>query len=196
MAHFDAIETMPNERFDSRSRARAARMRQNRQAARIVNHCDRVRHREAVLRNEGGFTIPEIPIEGVTQIVGPPVVYEGARNMGTANRAASRLRKDIFEGDLHAELVETTDDSLGTRQAHRAQVTETVADALDVAQMQSEQMRLCFTLDGTEFDARHDTDAQEVPFLARLGESINGVVIRQRYRHQSEFARGAHDIAW
>ena len=78
MTNLDTIQSNRGERLDSGTSAGAARVRENGQSARRMDHRDRVPHRQALLRDECRATIAEVPVEGIAEIGRPAVVYERA----------------------------------------------------------------------------------------------------------------------
>ena len=97
--HFDAVEPLGDERLDARARAAGARVREHRDAARVVDHRDRVAHAELVLRREGGTSGAEVAIEGIARIHRPSVRDHGARHVRPPDRAAAGLGEHGVEGD-------------------------------------------------------------------------------------------------
>jgi len=194
VAHLDTVHPISNECFHSLARSALRRMRENGEAAGAMNQRDRVNDGEALFRDVGRTTIPEIAIEGVAEVDGPAFGDHGARDVWSADRAARRLFEHRAQVDTNSELVEPLDDSLGARASHVAQRDECRFHLTGIGEMKAENVRFDVTLDGAQLDAGNDTKPVRCAGARRLLDTGDGIVIGECDRLQAGPLRRGDDV--
>src|SRR5262249_31991061 len=117
-----------------------------------------------------------------------------ARDVRTPDRATGRLLENRGELDANTELVEALHDALGAIASHVPESAERRFQLARVRQVQTENVRLDITFDGTQLHAGHDSHAKHEAGLRRVANSGNRVMIRQRDRRQTGAFGGGNDV--
>ena len=194
VSNLDAVDAVRDEHRDSLASSRMRGMREDSEAPSPMNEPNRVRHREAFLRDVRGTTIAEVPIERVSEIDRPPLGDHGTRNVWTSDRAASGLLHHRLEIDPYAELVETRDDSRRAVPAHLPKPHKLGLERPGVGQMQTENVRFAVAFHGAELDARDDAHAELGAGGRCFRDAVDRVVISERDRGQPDSLRFADDV--
>src|SRR5215510_9188868 len=113
VSHFDAIDSLLDERGDTLARSGVRRMGEDRETASATNQLNGVHDRESILADVRWTAIAEIALECVAKIDRPAFGDHCARDVRPTDGAAARLLEDRRKLDLHAKLVESQDNALG-----------------------------------------------------------------------------------
>ena len=194
MANLDAIHSLGGERGDPLSRSALTRVRENGEAAGIVDEADRIAHGEPVLRHERRAPVAEVAVEGVAEVDGPAFGDHRTRHVRASNRAAGRLLEHRVELDAHAKLVQALHDARGARAPHLAKRDELRFHLSRVGEVETEDVRLDVTLDRAELDARNDTNANLETGGDRFSDAVERVVIGERNRLKSDALCLTNDV--
>src|SRR5262249_30862263 len=139
-------------------------------------------------------SVAQIAVERISQIDRPALGDHRACDVWASDRTARRLLENRGELDAYSELVQAYDDALGARATHVAKRHETRLERPRIGQVQAEDVRLNIVLDGTQLDARHHANAELGTGRQGFADPIEGVVIGERDRAQSNTLGLEHDI--
>jgi len=99
MPYFDAIESGRDKALESLSPATLTGMCPDREAARFVDNANRVLNREFRLGYERCRSAAKVSHERVAEILNDAPRYQGAGNVGSADRATIRLLQYLVQCD-------------------------------------------------------------------------------------------------
>jgi hypothetical protein len=194
VSNLDPVDPVLDEHRNSLARSRVSWMRENRQTTGAVNETDRIGNRQLFLCDIRWTAVPEIPVERVAKINGPPFGDHCPSNVWPPHRAAASLLHHGLQVDTHPEIIEPSNDARGTGPSHFAEPDERRFEAPRVREVKTKDVRFAVALDRAQLDARNDAHPELDSRCGRLGDTVDRIVVGERDGEETDALCFADDV--
>lgn len=196
MSDLDSVESRGNQRLETIPASAVGGVRPDGEGARLVRDRDRVFDRKLVLWDESAPVVPEIRHERVAEIVHHAAGNERARNVGATDCSTVCLCQHFVERNRYPQCVQLFDYLRGAREAHQAQLRQSLLQGVEFRQMERQQMYFVVLVERAELYSGNYANSQTLPGLAGNGHSRDRIVVSEGERLEATALGGLDYLFW
>jgi hypothetical protein len=196
MPDLDAIEPQRDECFESRTPAFVSRMSPHSDCSRGMCQRNCVRYFETCLGDVTRLARRKVSVERFARITHVSTANKCARNMRPAHCTTRSLLHHDFHRYVDSLSPQSFHDSARTLFTVSTKYRETLLDVIRPRNVKREKMNFLRPVVCAQLDSMYNANAERGCSGFGFSESVESVVISERYRSQARASRCGDDCRW